>query len=154
MESKEANHRTKKKTRHWTLTWISWFWCIYSCYRTTCLDIFAHHSGGSECESLAQRRKIARKGALYKVYTGDRAWKAIGVILPAPSYFSRVDHCWKIRARKQRTDIGKYSFVNRSISDWNKLPEVAIGTSHGKTYIFKTTTRMWKPVRGSEGDKK
>jgi hypothetical protein len=85
---------------------------------------------------------------LYKAYTGDRAWKAIRVRLQAQSYLSRVDHCWKIRARKQRTDIGKYSFVNRAITDWNKLPEVAIGTSHGKTHIFKTRVRK---VKTSEG---
>ena len=77
----------------------------------------------------------------YKAYTGDRAWMAIGDSLQAPSYLSRVDHHWKIRARKQRTDIGKYSFVNRSITDWNQLPEWAIGTSHGKTHIFKTRVR-------------
>ena len=102
---------------------------------------FAHHSGGSDWESLAQRRKIARMCALYKAYTGERAWKAIGDRLQAPSYLSRVDHYWKIRARKQRTDIGKYSFVNRTITDWNKLPEGAIGTSQGKTHIFKTRVR-------------
>jgi hypothetical protein len=28
---------------------------------------------------------------------------------------NRVDHVQKIRDRKQRTDIGKYSFVNRAI---------------------------------------
>jgi hypothetical protein len=82
------------------------------------------------------------------VYTGDRAWKAIGVRLQAPSYLSRVDHYWKIRARKQRTNIRKYSFVNRSITDWNKLPELAIGTSHGKTRIFK---KWVKKVKTSEG---
>jgi hypothetical protein len=82
--------------------------------------------------------------ALYKGYTGDRTWKAIGVRLQAPSYLSRVDHCWKIRARKQRTDTGKYSFVNRSITDWNKLPEVAMGTFQGKTHIFKTRVRKVK----------
>jgi len=98
----------------------------------------AHHSGDSEWESLAQCRKIARMCALYKAYTGQRTWKAIGVSLQAPSYLSRVDHYWKIGARKQRTDMGKYSFVNRSITDWNMLPEGAIGTSHGKTHIFKT----------------
>jgi len=47
----------------------------------------------------------------------------------------------KIRARKQRKDTGKYSFVNRSITDWNLLPEGAIGTSHGKTHTFKTRVR-------------
>jgi hypothetical protein len=33
-----------------------------------------------------------------------------------------VDHYQKIRAKKQITDIVKYSFVNRTITDWNKLP--------------------------------
>jgi hypothetical protein len=78
---------------------------------------------------------------------GDRL-QAIGDRLQAPSYLSRVDHFWKIRARRQRTDIGKYSFVNRSITDWNKLPEGAIWTSHGKTHIFKTGVRK---VENSEG---
>ena len=44
---------------------------------------FAHHSGGSDWESLAQRRKIACMCALYKAHTGERAWKAIGVWLQA-----------------------------------------------------------------------
>jgi hypothetical protein len=82
--------------------------------------------------------------ALYKAYTGERAWKAIGGRLQEPSYLSKVDHYWKIRARKQRTDIEKYSFVNRSITDWNKLPVVAIGNSHRKTIIFKTRVRKVK----------
>ena len=42
---------------------------------------FANHSGDSDWEPLAQRRKIARVCALYKAYTGERAWKAIGVRL-------------------------------------------------------------------------
>ena len=99
---------------------------------------FVHHSRGSDWEALAQRRKIVCKCALYKAYTGEMAWKAIGDSLQTPSYLSRVDHHWKIRARKQRTDTGKYSFVNMSITDWNQLPEGAIRNSHGKTRIFKT----------------
>jgi len=86
--------------------------------------------------------------ALYKAYTGERAWRAIGDRLQAPSYLSRVDYYWKIRPRKQRTDIGKYSFMNRSITDRNKLPEGAIGTSHGKTRIFKTRVRKVKTNEG------
>jgi hypothetical protein len=82
--------------------------------------------------------------ALYKKYTGERAWKAIEDMLQAPSYLSSVNHYWKIRARKQRTDIGKYSFVNRSTTDWNHLPEGAVGTSHGKKHIFKTRVRKVK----------
>jgi hypothetical protein len=85
---------------------------------------FAQHTGGFLVrESSAQRRKIARMCALFKAYTGERACKAIGDRLQAPCYLSRVDHYWKIRARKQRRDVGKYSFVNRTITDWNQLPE-------------------------------
>ena len=52
---------------------------------------FAHHSGDSEWDSLAQRRKIARMRALYKSYTGERAWKVTGDRLQRPSYLNRVD---------------------------------------------------------------
>jgi hypothetical protein len=93
-------------------------------------------------------RMIACMCALYKAYTSERAWKAIGDRLQATSYLSRVNHYWKIRCRKQRTDIGIYSFVNRNVTEWNKLPEGAIGTSQGKTHIFKTRDRK---VKTSEG---
>jgi hypothetical protein len=71
---------------------------------------------------MAQRRKIACVCAVYKAYLGESAWKAIGDRLQRPYYLSRVDHDWKIRNRRQRTDIGKCSFVNRTIQLWNKLP--------------------------------
>jgi len=35
---------------------------------------FAHRSGGSEWEPLAQRTNIARMCALYKAYIDERAW--------------------------------------------------------------------------------
>jgi len=57
----------------------------------------------------------------------EKAWKTINDRLQAPSYLSRVDHKWKIGARKQRTDVGKYSFVNNTISDWNQLTEGETG---------------------------
>jgi hypothetical protein len=56
-------------------------------------------------------------------------------------FLSRVDHFWKIRARKIRTDVGKFSFVNRTIADWNQLPEGVIGTSTVKTHIFRKRVR-------------
>jgi hypothetical protein len=64
---------------------------------------FVHHTGGPVWEPLAQRRRTARMCALYKAYNGGR-----------------VDHCWKIRSRKIRTDVEKFSFVNRIITDWNQ----------------------------------
>jgi hypothetical protein len=43
--------------------------------------------------------------------------------------------------RKIRTDVGKFSFVNRTIADWNQLPEGAIGTSLVKTHVFRNRVR-------------
>jgi hypothetical protein len=74
--------------------------------------------------------------------------KRIEVRLQAPIYWSRVDHYWKINARKQTSYNGKYCFLDRSSTEWNKLPEGVIGTSHGKTHILKTRVRK---VKTSEG---
>jgi hypothetical protein len=77
---------------------------------------FAHHRNESNWETVTQRREIAHICALCKAYTGERACKG------------RVDHDRKIRSRKQKTDIGKNSFVNRTIQLWNQLPADALGT--------------------------
>jgi len=79
--------------------------------------------------------------ALYKAHAGERAWKAIGDSVQASRYLRRVDHNWKNITIKQRTDVGKYCFVNKTITDWNQLPEVAIGTSYNKVHMFKKRVR-------------
>jgi hypothetical protein len=66
---------------------------------------FAHHKNDSIWETLAQRREIGSICALFKAYTGERAWKAISYRLRRPCYLNKVDHDRKIRSRKQRTDI-------------------------------------------------
>jgi hypothetical protein len=61
--------------------------------------------------------------------------------LQALSYLSRVDHNWKIRARKQRTDVGKFCFVNRTITDWNQLSEGEIGALTSNMHSFRKRVR-------------
>jgi hypothetical protein len=39
---------------------------------------FIHHRNDSNWETLTQRREIARVCPLFKAYTGEQAWKAIG----------------------------------------------------------------------------
>jgi hypothetical protein len=102
---------------------------------------FAYHRNDSNWETLTQRRKIARICALFKAYTGERAWKAIGDRLRRPFYLSRVDHDRKIRSRKQKTDIGKYSFVNRTIQLCNQLPAGALGSLSCKPSNFRKRVR-------------
>jgi hypothetical protein len=102
---------------------------------------FAHHTNSSNWEILASRRKISRICALYNAYSGERAWKAIGDRLQRPHYLSRVDYEWKIRSRRQRTDTGKYFFVNRTIQDWNELPAEVLETLPSKANTLKKRAR-------------
>jgi hypothetical protein len=54
---------------------------------------------------------------------------------------SGVDHERKIRNRKQRTDNGKYSFVNRTIRLWNRSPAEILGTLPCKPNAFRKRVR-------------
>ena len=51
----------------------------------------------------------------------QQAWKAIGDRLLKPCYLNRDYHNYRMWTRKQRTDVGKYSFINRTINSWNQL---------------------------------
>jgi len=103
--------------------------------------IFAHHKNSPNWENLASRRKLSRMCALFKAYCGEQAWKAIGDRLQRPHYLSRVDHERKIRSRRQRTDIGKYSFVNRTIQHWNQFTSEVLGILPCKPITFKKRAR-------------
>jgi len=63
------------------------------------------------------------------------------VTLQRPYYLSRADHDWKITNRRKGTDIGKYSFVNRTSQLWNKLPMNALGTFPFKLSTFRKRVR-------------
>ncbi|KAJ4435402.1 hypothetical protein ANN_18017 [Periplaneta americana] len=73
-------------------------------------------------DTLTDRRTRIRLCALFKTYRGEPAWKEIKNRLQPPNYSSRNDHSYKLRERRQRTDTGKFSFLNRTIRDWNALP--------------------------------
>jgi hypothetical protein len=42
---------------------------------------------------------------------------------------------------KQKTDVRKYSFINRTIQLWNQLPAVALGTLFCKPSNFRKKVR-------------
>jgi hypothetical protein len=48
-----------------------------------------------------------------------------------------VDHERKIRNRRGRMDIGKYSFVNKTIRLWNRLAGESLGPVLCKPNIFE-----------------
>jgi 5-methylcytosine-specific restriction endonuclease McrA len=102
---------------------------------------FANHTNDSLWETLAHRRKVARICSLFKSYCGEGGWKAIENRLQGPCYLSRDDHDRKIRAKKQRTDVEKYSLVNRTIILWNQLPAEALTTFPCRSHTFKKRVR-------------
>jgi hypothetical protein len=54
-----------------------------------------------------------------------------------PYYLSRDDHNRKIRTGKQRTNVGKDSFVNRIIKNWNTLPAGLLASFPCKLNTFR-----------------
>jgi hypothetical protein len=102
---------------------------------------FANHVNDSGWETLPQHRKIACICALFKACTGEQAWKSVGYRLKGPYYLSRDDHDRKIRAKKQRIHIGKYSFVNWTIKLWNQLPAEEVATFPCNSHIFRKSVR-------------
>ena len=99
---------------------------------------FVEDKLGKNCRSV---EKISHICALFKAYSGERAWKAIGDRLGRLNYLRRVGHERKIRNSRKRTDIGKYSFVNRTIRIWNRLPAEILGTLPCKSNAFEKRVR-------------
>ena len=91
--------------------------------------------------NLGPARKIARLCAVFKSCCGEWAWKGIRDRLRGHYYLSRFDHDQKNRDGKKRTDIGKYSFVNRTIKNWNQLPAETLGALPCKSKIFRNRVR-------------
>jgi hypothetical protein len=54
---------------------------------------------------------------------------------------SMIDHDRKIRSWKQKTDIRKYSFVNRTTQLWNALPADALETTSCRLSNFRKSVR-------------
>ena len=102
---------------------------------------FAHHMKKSKWEILSQLRKISLICALFKAYSGERPWKAIVERLQRPNYLSSVCHERKNRNRKQKRDIGKYSFVNGAFQLWNRLPAEILVALPCEPNSFRTRVR-------------
>ncbi|KAJ4433412.1 hypothetical protein ANN_15671 [Periplaneta americana] len=92
-------------------------------------------------ELLKSRRRKTRLAALFKAQMGHKAWTDINARLATPSYLVRADHIRKFKCRKQRTDVAKFSFVNRIIVDWNSLPAAIFQRGPLKINTFKERLR-------------
>ena len=81
---------------------------------------------------------------------GGRAWKAIGDRFLKLCYLSRDDQHQKIKTKKRRTDVGKYSFVNRTIKSWNQLPASLLASFPCKLNTFRKGVKNVVTSKGIE----
>ena len=83
---------------------------------------------------------VTSNGCFYK-YNARADFHHMNLSDEAANADTMAAHKLQIRDRKQRTDIGKYSFVNRTIKNWNQLPAEALGTFSYKPKIFRNVVR-------------
>ncbi|KAJ4450600.1 hypothetical protein ANN_02026 [Periplaneta americana] len=57
-------------------------------------------------ETLENKRRKTRITSLYRAHLGQKAWIDITARLEKPTYYGRNDHDFKIKCRKQKTDVG------------------------------------------------
>ena len=88
-------------------------------------------------EKLEKRRKINRLGCIYRIIAGYEGWEHFENLLESPNFIGRCSHSYKIKLRKQRTNISKYSFLNRGIAESNKFPGVLFKPFPKNVLIFK-----------------
>lgn len=94
-------------------------------------------------ESLEKRRRRMRLMNFYRVYNAQEAWRELGTRMLKPGFLARGDHNEKVMERMAVTDVGRYSFVNRTIGEWNKLDgrilkEMPKSVKEFRNRIFKT----------------
>jgi len=63
---------------------------------------------------------------------------------------SRDDHNRKIRTRKQKIDVDKYSFVNRTITSWNQLSASLLASFPCKLNTFRKRVKNVVTSKGTE----
>ena len=75
-------------------------------------------------QSLEKRRQRADIIELYRIINGIDRLDCADHILFADGYTR--GHEFKIKKRKNKSDIGKYSYFSRIVGAWNSLPEELI----------------------------
>lgn len=72
-------------------------------------------------DSLNVQREKVQLCSIFKALRGDSVSREINNRLLAAIYSGRNLYGKKVRGREQRTDISKFSFINRTIEIWKSL---------------------------------
>jgi hypothetical protein len=72
-------------------------------------------------KTMEERRKTARLTAIYKILSGEEAWKSLEERLGRATFQGRGSHPFKISQIGYNTNIGKGSFLGATTKEWNEL---------------------------------
>jgi hypothetical protein len=74
---------------------------------------------------------------MYKIVTGEIAWEHIGKEISKQNFVGKNNHQFKIKFPSQRTNLKKFSYLNRTIFDWSGLPAKLLEPFPRNINIFK-----------------
>jgi ribonucleases P/MRP protein subunit RPP40 len=97
-------------------------------------------------DSLAKRRYYNRLKAMFKIMCDFEAYKELKLHLCPPTYLSRHDHPCKIREMTVTSDSEKYSFLPKTINDWNSLPVSVFNRAYKSPNDFVKEIMKFKPM--------
>ena len=88
--------------------------------------------------SLEQRRRDARITMLYKMVHGlvNITTEELGLV-PSDKR-TRAAHRYKFKEEKAKVDLSRFSYVNRTVPDWNRLPAAVAEADPKDLDIFRT----------------
>ena len=91
--------------------------------------------------SLEERRELDRLCGMYKIVNHHKGWEEMSGRILRNERLGRGDHTKKLCVDQVRTDVGKYSFLNRTVKDWNSLDENVVLAKGSKQ--FRKGAEKW-----------
>ena len=94
---------------------------------------------------LKERRKLDRLCGMHKIVNQTRGWEELSEKIQLNTRVGRGDHVKKLTINQVNTDVGKYSFLNRTVKSWNALEEEVALTKGARQ--FRTRAEKWLATR-------
>ena len=94
---------------------------------------------------LEERRELDRLCGMHKIVNQTRGWEELSEKIQLNTRVGRGDHVKKLTINQVNTDVGKYSFLNRTVKSWNALEEEVALTKGARQ--FRTRAEKWLATR-------
>jgi hypothetical protein len=103
-------------------------------------------------DTLQTRRKVDRLCGMYRAYNKFPGWSEITDKLVKNDRPNRGGHDSRLIEKGSRTDVGKFSFINRSTRDWNGLGAEQVGAKGVREFRRRTLQHLQQQDKIEESD--